>query len=80
MKRMRRKRSRPCPSRQVFGCDNSPLLFEQNLSFSSQGILTLEATNGNVHVVKNEYKVGTREGARGQLISSGNAAIFGGDI
>lgn len=30
-------------------------------TFLSQGILTLEATNGNVHVVKNEYKVGRQE-------------------
>lgn len=57
-----RKKSRPCPSRQVFDSAHSHLLFEnKNRSFLSQGILTLEATNGNVHVVKNEYKVGRRE-------------------
>ena len=36
-----------------------PHCFPQKTVFVSlQGILTLEATNGNVHVVKNEYKVG----------------------
>jgi len=33
----------------------------QELSLNSQGILTLEASNGNVHVVKNEYKVSKGE-------------------
>ena len=66
---MRRKSSRPCPSRQVLAfayrkfATDSHLLFEMKISvvlFTAQGILTLEATNGNVHVVKNEYQVGMR--------------------
>ena len=40
-------------------------------TYSSQGILTLEATNGNVHVVKNEYKVG-----RSHFIFSDTAVIW----